>query len=72
MLVSKRGIKVTAEMGGKNPVVVLEDADLNLAVSGIVGGAFGSKASERYSPTPLGAACVIGQDCVSGACVPLA
>ena len=39
---AKRGIKVTAEMGGKNPVVVLDDADLDLAVSGIMGGAFGS------------------------------
>src|SRR6516162_7835240 len=29
-------------MGGKNPVIVLEDADLNLAVDGIVSGAFGS------------------------------
>src|SRR2546422_7799361 len=29
-------------MGGKNPVIVLEDADLNLAVEGIVSGAFGS------------------------------
>ncbi len=39
---AKRGIKVTAEMGGKNPVVVLDDADLDLAVSGILGGAYGS------------------------------
>src|SRR5262249_56192066 len=30
------------ESGGKNPVVVLEDADLSLAVDGIVSGAFGS------------------------------
>jgi aldehyde dehydrogenase (NAD+) len=29
-------------MGGKNPVIVLEDADLSLAVDGIVSGAFGS------------------------------
>ena len=39
---AKRGIKVTCEMGGKNPVVVMDDADLDLAVSGIIGGAFGS------------------------------
>jgi acyl-CoA reductase-like NAD-dependent aldehyde dehydrogenase len=39
---AKRGIKVTAEMGGKNPVVVLDDADLDLATTGILGGAFGS------------------------------
>jgi alpha-ketoglutaric semialdehyde dehydrogenase len=39
---AKRGIKVTAEMGGKNPVVVLDDADLELAVPGILNGAYGS------------------------------
>ena len=37
-----RGVKVTAEMGGKNPVVVLDDADLDLAVEGIIQGAYGS------------------------------
>jgi aldehyde dehydrogenase (NAD+) len=39
---AKRGIKVTAEMGGKNPVVVLDDADLELAIPGILSGAYGS------------------------------
>lgn len=39
---AKRGVKVTCEMGGKNPVVVMDDADLDLAASGILGGAFGS------------------------------
>lgn len=39
---ARRGIKVTAEMGGKNPVVVMDDADLKLAISGILGGAYGS------------------------------
>src|SRR5262245_27793280 len=37
-----RGAKAQCEMGGKNPVIVLEDADLDLAVDGIVSGAFGS------------------------------
>jgi aldehyde dehydrogenase (NAD+) len=37
-----RGVKAQCEMGGKNPVIVLEDADLDLAVDGIVSGAFGS------------------------------
>jgi acyl-CoA reductase-like NAD-dependent aldehyde dehydrogenase len=37
-----RGVKAQCEMGGKNPVIVLEDADLNLAADGIVSGAFGS------------------------------
>ncbi len=39
---ARRGARVTCEMGGKNPVVVLDDADLDLAVEGIVAGAFGS------------------------------
>ncbi len=37
-----RGVKAQCEMGGKNPVIVLDDADLNLAADGIVSGAFGS------------------------------
>ncbi|HEX7296538.1 MAG TPA: aldehyde dehydrogenase family protein [Pyrinomonadaceae bacterium] len=39
---SRRGAKVQCEMGGKNPVVVLEDADIELAVESTVQGAFGS------------------------------
>lgn len=39
---ASRGVKAQCEMGGKNPVVVLEDADLDLAADGIVSGAFGS------------------------------
>ena len=37
-----RGVKVQCEMGGKNPIVILEDADLDLAVEATVQGAFGS------------------------------
>jgi alpha-ketoglutaric semialdehyde dehydrogenase len=40
--VSSRGAKIQCEMGGKNPVVVLEDADLELAVESTAQGAFGS------------------------------
>jgi aldehyde dehydrogenase (NAD+) len=40
--VSRRGAKVQCEMGGKNPVIVLEDADLELAVESTAQGAFGS------------------------------
>jgi len=36
------GVKVQAEMGGKNPVVVLEDCDMGLAVESTAQGAFGS------------------------------
>jgi len=39
---SRRGAKVQCEMGGKNPVVVMEDADLELAVESTAQGAFGS------------------------------
>jgi len=37
-----RGIPVTCEMGGKNPAVIWGDADLNLALAGVMKGAFGS------------------------------
>jgi alpha-ketoglutaric semialdehyde dehydrogenase len=37
-----RGIKCQCEMGGKNPIVVLADADLELAVESTLQGAFGS------------------------------
>ncbi len=40
--VASRGVKVQAEMGGKNPVVVLEDCDMALAVESTAQGAFGS------------------------------
>lgn len=34
--------KVGLELGGKNPIIVMEDADLELAVEGILWGAFGT------------------------------
>ena len=40
--VAPRGVNVQAEMGGKNPVVVLEDCDMALAVESTAQGAFGS------------------------------
>lgn len=39
---ARRGAKVQCEMGGKNPVVVMEDCDLDLAVESTANGAFGS------------------------------
>jgi alpha-ketoglutaric semialdehyde dehydrogenase len=55
--VAARGVKVTLEMGGKNPVVVLDDADLELAAEGILQGGFGSTgqrctATSRVVVTP--------------------
>src|SRR5438045_4772808 len=40
--VSRRGAKCQCEMGGKNPVVIMEDADMELAVESTAQGAFGS------------------------------
>ncbi len=40
--VSRRGAKCQCEMGGKNPVVIMEDADMDLAVESTAQGAFGS------------------------------
>lgn len=39
---SGRLLKLQLELGGKNPQVVLEDADLEQAVRGVMAGAFGS------------------------------
>ena len=39
---AQRGAKVTCEMGGKNAVIVMPDADLDRAAVAIHGGAFGS------------------------------
>src|SRR5213080_913329 len=40
--VSWRGAKCQCEIGGKNPVVIMEDADMDLAVESTAQGAFGS------------------------------
>ena len=37
-----RGAKYQLEMGGKNPVIVMDDADLDLAVEATISGAFRS------------------------------
>jgi acyl-CoA reductase-like NAD-dependent aldehyde dehydrogenase len=38
----QRGIPAQCEMGGKNPCIIMEDADLELAVRALIGGAFGA------------------------------
>jgi len=47
---AQRGAKVTCEMGGKNAVIVMADADLDKAAIAIHGGAFGST-GQRCSAT---------------------
>jgi alpha-ketoglutaric semialdehyde dehydrogenase len=39
---ARRGIRVTCEMGGKNAVVVMPDANLDKAAAAVAAGAFGS------------------------------
>ena len=39
---SKDMKRVSLELGGKNPIIVMDDADLNLAVDGVLWGAFGT------------------------------
>lgn len=46
-----RGLKaVHLELGGKNPVILMDDADLNLALDGVLFGAFGT-AGQRCTAT---------------------
>ena len=47
---AKRLIKVGLELGGKNAIILIEDANLDLALEGIVFGAFGT-AGQRCTAT---------------------
>jgi len=49
-LVAKRGARFQAEMGGKNPFVVLGDADLDLATDHAIAGGFG-ESGQRCTAT---------------------
>lgn len=57
---ARRLAKVTCEMGGKNAVVVMPDADLDVAAAGVASGAFGST-GQRCTATSL---CVAHRDIV--------
>jgi aldehyde dehydrogenase (NAD+) len=61
---ARRMIRAQCEMGGKNPVVVLADADLDLAVESTAQGAFGST-GQRCTATSR----VIVEDAVADAFV---
>jgi aldehyde dehydrogenase (NAD+) len=41
-LAAARHARVSLEMGGKNPAIVMEDADLDLAMEGMIWGAYGT------------------------------
>ena len=47
---AQRHARVSLEMGGKNPAVVMEDADLDLAMEGLIWGAYGT-AGQRCTAT---------------------
>lgn len=49
-LASQNGKKLCCELGGKNPCVVLADADLDAALAGVLKGAFGA-AGQRCTAT---------------------
>ncbi|MFC2061557.1 aldehyde dehydrogenase family protein [Elusimicrobiota bacterium] len=49
-IAAKRLAKVTLEMGGKNACIILGDADLELALGGVIKGAFGN-AGQRCTAT---------------------
>lgn len=55
---ARRLAKVSCEMGGKNAVVVMPDADVDLTATGTVQGAFGST-GQRCTATGL---CVVHKD----------
>jgi acyl-CoA reductase-like NAD-dependent aldehyde dehydrogenase len=55
---ARRLAKVSCEMGGKNAVVVMPDADVDLTAAGTVQGAFGST-GQRCTATSL---CVVHRD----------
>lgn len=48
--VARRGAKALCEMGGKNPMLVMDDADLELAAEATAAGAFGAS-GQRCSAT---------------------
>ncbi len=49
-LVTGRGARFQAEMGGKNPFVIMPDADIDLAVRDVIGGGLG-EAGQRCTAT---------------------
>src|SRR5512135_312876 len=50
---AERGKRVSCEMGGKNAIVVMDDADLDLAVEGAVWGGFGTSGQRCTSSSRI-------------------
>ena len=63
---TKRHAKVQLEMGGKNPLVVLDDADLNVAINCAVNGAFFSTGQRCTTSSRLIVTEGIHDRCVDG------
>ncbi len=62
---AKSGKAVQCEMGGKNPIVVLEDADLELAAVAAVQGAFGSTGQRCTATSRVVVAKAVADDLVT-------
>jgi len=50
---AEKGKKVSCEMGGKNAIIVMDDADLDLAVEGAIWGGFGTSGQRCTSSSRL-------------------
>ncbi len=50
---AERGKRVSCEMGGKNAIIIMEDADLSLALEGAVWGGFGTSGQRCTSSSRL-------------------
>ncbi len=50
---SENGKKVSCEMGGKNAIIVMDDADLDLAVEGAIWGGFGTSGQRCTSSSRI-------------------
>jgi acyl-CoA reductase-like NAD-dependent aldehyde dehydrogenase len=50
---AEKGKKVSCEMGGKNAIIVMDDADLDLAIEGAIWGGFGTSGQRCTSSSRL-------------------
>jgi len=64
-ITTKRGVPCLVEMGGKNPLVVLDDADVELAAGAAVRGAFGN-AGQRCTTSSTNRSAIDGSTIARG------